>query len=305
MPTPQPIHPKLTNPKPKFVDSPWRYPILAGITVAVIAMSFYLGILKLPHFGGGSNVYEIEQQATIGVPYSASFAKSLIPLLGPESANSPSYTFYLGSGGFPPIGLVLDINGVLSGIPTGKSSIFEVCVKDSVGKSACKTYHLEVNSKTSSNNANGNAQTGDSFAGEWVTQSPGTYYVRDSDGSRYGEVTANFEITVRKVTNPGYEGYTCVGKMNLVNTKEYGVLSVIIPQGLNPIQFNSAYGGDTAQVSGNKLTSEHRGIGDGKQVIILELVNSNTMHVSMSVIPWDADHAGGDETTTPIVFVRK
>lgn len=292
--------------KTKFSDSPWKIPIILGIVAIGVATAYYFGLIKLPSFGQSNNFYEIEQQATVGVPYSANFAKSLIPLLDPNyNGDSSMYTFSLGSGtGFPPIGLVLSPDGTLSGTPTGQSSTFQVCVKDASGKSACKTYHLNVNAKTNTNN-NNNVQSGDSFAGEWVTQSPGTYYLRNDDGSRYGEITANFDITVRKVTNPGYNGYTCGGTINVVSKKEYGEISVMI-LGDNPIQFNSAYTDDTAQVSGNKLITEHRGLGpNGKQVIILELVNSNTLQVTMSVIPWDADHAGGYETDTPIILVRK
>ena len=81
-------------------------------------------------------------------PLKYDFAPKLIPLL--ETGSSAPYSFYLGSGvGFPPMGLKLDINGVLKGTPTGTgTSRFQVCVKDVGGRSACKTYSMTVAPKT-------------------------------------------------------------------------------------------------------------------------------------------------------------
>lgn len=176
---------------------------------------------------------------------------------------------------------------------------------------AAAAIGIYLGSNHGNNNVNTNTQSSgsDSFAGEWVTQSPGTYYLRNDDGSRYGEITANFDITVRKV---GSKGYTCGGSMNVVSKQEYGELSVMILQGDNPLQFNSAYTDDITQVSGNKLTSEHRGMGPyGRQIIALDLVKADaksggkdTLYATMSVIP-EGNSAGGDETDIPIVLVRK
>ncbi len=79
--------------------------------------------------------------ATVGEPYSFSFATTTNP-----SGGNPPYTFFLGSGvGFPPSGLILDLNGSLSGTPTVKGeSIFEVCVKDLSGNQACEKTSLTV-----------------------------------------------------------------------------------------------------------------------------------------------------------------
>ena len=139
--------------KTKFSDSPWRIPVILGLVVIGVATAYYFGLIRIPSFGQSNNFYEIEQQATVGVPYSANFAKSLIPLLDPNyNGDSSTYTFSLGSGtGFPPIGLVLSPDGTLSGTPTGQSSTFQVCVKDASGKSICKNYHLNVNSASETN----------------------------------------------------------------------------------------------------------------------------------------------------------
>ncbi len=79
--------------------------------------------------------------ATVGVSYSFSFATPTNPTGG-----NPPYSFVLGSGvGFPPFGLTLNLNGVLSGIPTAAGArTFEVCVKDLGGTQACGTTSLIV-----------------------------------------------------------------------------------------------------------------------------------------------------------------
>ena len=79
--------------------------------------------------------------ATVSVPYSFSFATPTNPTGG-----NPPYSFVLGSGvGFSPFGLTLNLNGVLSGIPTAAGTrAFEVCVKDLGGTQACGTTSLIV-----------------------------------------------------------------------------------------------------------------------------------------------------------------
>ena len=121
--------------------------IIIGI-LAVVALS-QTGYIKLPHINlfGQSDVYKIKPDATVGVHSSYEFSE-LISLLGPESSASPAiYTYYLGSGvGFPPMGLILGIDGVLKGTPTvAGTSKFQVCVKDVGGRSTCRTYSLTVN----------------------------------------------------------------------------------------------------------------------------------------------------------------
>jgi hypothetical protein len=104
------------------------------------------GLITLPH-PGDSSVYEIVPPATIGHYRTIDFRDQLIPLLGPQESIDPTiYTFYLGSNvGFPPTGLILGTDGILKGTPTGKGGIFQVCVRDEGGRSACRRYHLDVN----------------------------------------------------------------------------------------------------------------------------------------------------------------
>lgn len=140
-----------SQPKLKPTSHPWQWipwVIIAGVFI-VIALD-QLGYIHLSHFGD-SGFYEMHPPAIIGTPYSYNFYNDLVPLLGPES-DPATYTFYLGSGvGFPPQGLILGPNGILSGTPTGKSSTFQACVKDVGGHSACRTYHLTVNPNNGNN----------------------------------------------------------------------------------------------------------------------------------------------------------
>jgi hypothetical protein len=93
-----------------------------------------------------STVNVFNEAAVIGVPWKHNFAPELIALLDPKGAASPAiYSFYLGSGvGFPPMGLTLGIDGVLSGTPKGSGGNFEVCVKDVGGRSVCKAYRVNT-----------------------------------------------------------------------------------------------------------------------------------------------------------------
>lgn len=120
------------------------YFIIVG-TLGVALLS-EAGYITLPRINlGQSN--KIQEEATVG-KYSSYEFSSLIPLLEPKSGGGTDiYTYYLGSGvGFPPMGLVLGIDGVLKGKPTTEgTSKFEVCVKDVGGRSVCRTYSLTVN----------------------------------------------------------------------------------------------------------------------------------------------------------------
>lgn len=120
------------------------------ITGIILAMTIGIGYVYIHR-----NDYENPELTTFkavssGVLLKYDFAPELIPLL--ETGSSAPYSFYLGSGvGFPPMGLKLDINGVLEGTPTGTgTSEFQVCVKDVGGRSVCKTYSMTVAPKTTS-----------------------------------------------------------------------------------------------------------------------------------------------------------
>ncbi len=92
--------------------------------------------------------------ATVGQPFTHSFCRPNLTgnaaLCGGTATNptggQPPYHFQLGSGvGFPPVGLSLGLNGILSGTPsTAGTSTFSVCAVDVAAKSACRTVTMTV-----------------------------------------------------------------------------------------------------------------------------------------------------------------
>ena len=120
----------------------------------IVAILAGKGYITLPKINFLSDVYEITPDATVGVPCSYEFSELISFLDTRNNGNTDIYTFYLGSGvGFPPMGLILGIDGVLKGTPTAEGlSKFQVCVKDVGGNSTCRTYSLRVNPANTSNN---------------------------------------------------------------------------------------------------------------------------------------------------------
>ena len=81
---------------------------------------------------------------TKGQYFEEDLSDELVALLGPDSSGGP-YSFNLDTmGGFPPMGLILGPDGVLSGTPTGKDSKFRACVKDVGGNTFCKVINVDV-----------------------------------------------------------------------------------------------------------------------------------------------------------------
>lgn len=62
------------------------------------------------------------------------------------TGGNPPYHFQLGSGvGFPPAGLTLGLNGILSGTPSrAGASTFSVCAVDESGESVCRTVGMTI-----------------------------------------------------------------------------------------------------------------------------------------------------------------
>lgn len=92
-------------------------------------------------------------------------------LCGASSTNptggTPPYTFQLGTaGGFPPIGMTLNLNGTLTGTPTaaGRSN-FVVCAVDLTRTSKCDTVEFIVDPR--SEPAPPPAPTGSAYAGTY------------------------------------------------------------------------------------------------------------------------------------------
>lgn len=76
-------------------------------------------------------------QGRVGSYFSANFG---------GQGGLPPYYYKLETGvGFPPMGLILDVNGRLSGTPSAAgTSNFGVCVIDTAGKSECATFRMVV-----------------------------------------------------------------------------------------------------------------------------------------------------------------
>lgn len=91
---------------------------------------------------------------TVGLPFAFSFCQPALTesaalcttgAMTPTGGNPP-YRFQLNSGtGFPPIGITLGLNGILSGIPSAAgTSTFSVCAVDLSGTSKCQTVTMVV-----------------------------------------------------------------------------------------------------------------------------------------------------------------
>ncbi|MFH0831708.1 MAG: hypothetical protein V1886_02470 [archaeon] len=162
----------------------WMLPLFFIMALIFVFVFYQIGKNQFSNSGdSNSNVWTFPEKFIIGVNYSYDFAPGLILLLNPNStavssssnplssnpdgiAGSAIYTFYLGSGaGFPPMGLILGIDGVLRGTPTGKGGKFEVCIKDAGGKSACRTYLINTN--YAGDDSNTNVFSGTGFPGTW------------------------------------------------------------------------------------------------------------------------------------------
>ena len=92
--------------------------------------------------------------AKVGEAYSYSFCQPALSqstdLCAEGSTNptggQPPYHFQLGAGvGFPPLGLTLGVNGILSGTPSASGpKTFEVCAVDLSASSTCRSVNMTV-----------------------------------------------------------------------------------------------------------------------------------------------------------------
>ncbi len=146
----------MINPiKPK----PWLISILlvpallaVGGATMMVLNAFHINLPNLNIIEPATQgIYPVTSTATVGKYFEYDFSKGLINDLEPQGRETPGiYSFYLGSGvGFPPMGLKLDMYGILKGTPTGTGdSKFQVCIKDVGGRSVCRTYSMSVVAKT-------------------------------------------------------------------------------------------------------------------------------------------------------------
>lgn len=113
------------------------------ITISVANVSSNNFTLAVTPSGSSIVFVTVNQlpQATVGVPYTNSVISSL-------SGGSPTYHFQSDSfvTGAPPIGMIVDLNGDLTGTPSVAGTYtFGVCAVDLVGASSCKTTSIVVN----------------------------------------------------------------------------------------------------------------------------------------------------------------
>ncbi len=113
--------------------------------------------IPLPSTTIAFTAFTAPTDGTVGVPYSYSFCKPDLKSTSDQcggikettnpTGGHPPYSFTLGSGtGFPPFGISLNMNGVLSGTPTAEGTrTFSVCAKDLDGNQECQTTTLTIN----------------------------------------------------------------------------------------------------------------------------------------------------------------
>lgn len=133
------LGPKGISPPKKKDVIPKLVPIVFVVAVIFITLALdYTGYIDLENMFGPP--LDLTTHLFKNTPYEIDFAPKLIPMLDPNwNGIRNGYTFYLQSGkGFPPMGMILGIDGIVRGKPTaiGRST-FVVCVKDVGGNSKC------------------------------------------------------------------------------------------------------------------------------------------------------------------------
>lgn len=304
---------------PSLFPKPVLIPlIIIGGVFAFIIGSYIFGSMNPgdSNSNSASDYYQFDD-AVIGKAWSHDFASApeLIPSLDPEGSNGP-YTFYLGSGtGFPPMGLILSPDGKLSGTPTGQGGKFQVCVKDIGGTFVCRTYLL--NTVSAGQNSNNNDELTGSFVGDWVSFSPATYYIKDIDGERYAQVSANFNL---KITYDG-KYYIGAASMKVISSQTIGDSGTPIINYENPLSFDARnyadlvlpYSGiSQVEITGTTMTVITP-FSEGNQKIFFKLVNvdsrlgsKDALYATASVVPTSSGQSMGEESDSEaIVLVRK
>jgi len=138
------------------------------------------------------------EDAIVGTPYQFDFSPF-------ASGGSGPYYFTLGTaGGFPPIGLILAPNGILSGTPTvQRDTQFDVCAVDLGGNQSCTTITLNARPRPAASSS----LTG-TWIGTWTRPVAGfcdfetsalTWTLTQSDGT----VTGSFQRRVTAIDTFG------------------------------------------------------------------------------------------------------
>ncbi|MDO8467892.1 MAG: hypothetical protein Q7S56_03020 [Nanoarchaeota archaeon] len=143
----------MVNPKTQIVPVPWAHTklriaivVILGAFITLLVVFYIIGSFNIRNSNARqSNVREFPEKWIVGELYIYNFSSGLSSLLYPNGIPEDAlYNFYLGSGSLP-AGLILGLDGVLKGTPTGKGSTFEICIKDVDENSACETYLINTN----------------------------------------------------------------------------------------------------------------------------------------------------------------
>jgi len=131
---------------------------------------------------------------TVGVNFNHNFT---------ASGGLPPYHFQLETaGGFPPMGIILDANGRLSGIPSvAGTSYFKACVVDTAGKIKCQDITMTIASKFK---VTVTSMVCSPDASDWIAQFSGTVV---------GPVGASFNGPVQ-INCSAWTGSACTRQQN-------------------------------------------------------------------------------------------
>ena len=148
----------------------WSFDWDSVFTINEVDRDSYLAgsSLESEPTSGGDIVFTpppISLVATVGDEYKYSFCKPDLLITtdlcgGPfrtttnPTGGQPPYTFQLDTmGGFPPFGIILNLNGLLTGTPTAEGErTFRVCAIDQVKSQSCQTVSLNVTAEPVSTN---------------------------------------------------------------------------------------------------------------------------------------------------------
>ncbi|MEM5804793.1 MAG: S8/S53 family peptidase [Candidatus Aenigmatarchaeota archaeon] len=150
---------------------------------------------------------------------SAATCGGLTPSTNP-AGGKPPYSFHVGmSGGFPPTGISLNLNGLLHGTPTITGTYtFPVCARDGFGNENCDDVTIDVRPEEPAEPTEATYRGGFSLSGTYGRPFPeygttcmfddtfsGTITLTITDGSGTAEVAGTFTSNAVSGSVPGFD----------------------------------------------------------------------------------------------------
>ena len=142
------------NPATGFTFAGWSG-ACAGMTCVLRMTANFVATATFTQGAPSGLVFSPVQppSGTVGVAYpSFSFCDPPTDGVCGESSTAnpkggvPPYNFYVGTGAFPPMGLSVNTNGTVTGIPvTAGTTTFPVCVADTAGNEKCQNVTITIN----------------------------------------------------------------------------------------------------------------------------------------------------------------